>query len=191
MLHQGIHDIEKKINACIENFSRWFVAKNHRRCTAEKLKTVYIIRRQFGEIHEGKNVADTSATLRRCSQHACVNIAMFIRCDNIPDGLGDTSRMLWRFFRLRVLFSHCNAPTEQDLIQQPQGIWFHVKSLHLLYALHIYFTIGMTSSRHSSRHHHDIAKDITITTLTHPRYSSVARRRITDHRRFSKYIVNC
>ena len=34
-------------------------------------------------------------------------------------------------------------------------------------------------------------QDIVITPPTHLRYLPVARRRITDHRRFSKYIANC
>ena len=41
-----------------------------------------------------------------------------------------------------------------DLIRQPQGrpMWFHLDSLHLLYALHKAYDIAMTASRH----HNDI-----------------------------------
>ena len=71
------------------------------------------------------------------------------------------------FFSLHPVIRKQNkSDLSRAFILQPQGMWFHVKSLHLLYATpKYYYAIAMTSSRH----HHDIAKT-----------SSLRPRRISD-----------
>ena len=68
----------EKCTACIEIVSQCSVAKNHRRYIAEQRRAAHNSRRTFDEAHHGskcpRHISDISATHRRCSQHAIVNI---------------------------------------------------------------------------------------------------------------------
>ena len=136
---------------------------------------------------------------------------MCIRCDNTqmvwvihrrcslfayaPElrSIGDVMAMLspaFSSFHLQPVIRQQNQSDcffIHDLIRKSQCMLFHVKSLDLLYDLHkpLYHRHDIVNT---SPHHR---QDITITPPTHPLYSCAARRRITNYRRFSKYIVNC
>ena len=160
-------------------------------------RTAHNSRRTFGEVHQGskcrRHIGDRSAMFPTCSRKhrqcifdVIVSPMVWVihrRCYRTAlRSIDDAMAMLPPACSISYLHLVIRQQNKSDfffihdLIRQPQGMWFHVKSLHLLYALH------------KALYH---CQDITITPPAHLQYSSVARRRITDHRRFYKYIVNC
>ena len=101
-------------------------------------------------------------------------------------------------WRLRVLFplsiqyyaNITNVISSSSMISfgsHNYDMWFHVNLLDLLYALHRALYHRHEFVKTSPRHR----QNITITPLTHRGCSSVARQKITDYRRFLKYILSC
>ena len=123
---------------------------NHRRFIAEQRRAAQNILEHSARYTKVKNVADTSGSR--------------LSLRSIGDAMAMLSPACSIFTLSPVIHQHTKSDLFfiHDLIQQPQGMWFHVKSLKILNA----------SPRHRQY--------ITITSPTHPRYSPVARLRITD-----------
>ena len=161
-------DIEKKC-------PRSIVAKKHRRYIVEQRRTICEHSVRYTEV---KNVAAISATFPTCSykHRRCLHglfdviISSMVwvihgRCSPMFPNCPATHRRCYGDALLGVFYffsAFSNTPTEQksdlffihDLIRQPQGMWFHVKYLIFLYALHMWhYTIAMISSRRNHDNH--------------------------------------
>ena len=156
-------EIEQNVNACIEIFSRCFVVQNHRRYianSAEQSTTPSIQNNTKHSVRytKVKNVADTSAMFptwsckhRRCIFDVIISPMMawviHRRCSRtVLRSIGDASlrvrNVINLFFYIFTFHPIIRQRNESDLffiddlIRQPQGMWFDVKSLQPLYAIH-------------------------------------------------------
>ena len=124
------------------------------------------IRRSTPRFRISQTIGETSATRRRCTQHARVNIGDVYRCDNIADDLCDPSPM----------FPNCSAKHQRCYGDVFACVLFYLQSvIRQQNKSDLFFThnlIPMLSTRHhiiamtSSRHLHNI---ITITLRMHRR----------------------